>query len=33
MKSTKEIDRLKKLVSDTLVKDGTLGKIKVIKIL
>ncbi|ORY25997.1 hypothetical protein LY90DRAFT_674717 [Neocallimastix californiae] len=28
MKSTKEIDRLKKLVSDTLVKDGTLGKIK-----
>eukprot|EP00833_Pecoramyces_ruminatium_P014579 jgi/Orpsp1_1/1188611/evm.model.d7180000066088.1 len=28
MKSTKELDHLKKLVSDTLVKDGTLGKIK-----
>jgi len=29
-KSTKELEHLKKLVSDTLVKDGTLGKIKVI---
>jgi len=28
MKSTKELENLKKLVSDTLVKDGTLGKIK-----
>ncbi|OUM63385.1 hypothetical protein PIROE2DRAFT_10106 [Piromyces sp. E2] len=27
-KSTKELEHLKRLVSDSLVKDGTLGKIK-----
>jgi len=30
MKSTKELDHLKKLVSDSLIQNGTLGKIKVI---